>query len=191
MIQKVKSLCINWNSVQSLIRISRIWWWCLLFLLLTISTILGQIWSKNWKLFEVKFDNYTNLNYQNSMVVLILSVLDCKYPFWINLVQEIKTVSLSWNLVLRIIRIWRIQSWCSLSFFFLTGSIFLVENLIQKIKIVSWSWNLEPILIQICRTRWGCPFFLVRKYPFGVNLVGKLKNSKICKIRCWHSLFQC
>ena len=34
---------------------------------------------------------------QNSLMVFILSVSDGKHPFWINLVQKIKIVSLSWN----------------------------------------------------------------------------------------------
>ena len=52
------------------------------------------------------------------------SVSDQKYPFWTNLVQNIKIVSLSWTLVPRLIRIRRIQWWC-LIFPFLTGNIFL------------------------------------------------------------------
>ena len=36
-----------------------------------------------------------------------------KYPFWTNLIQKIKVISLSWNLILRLIQIWRIQWWCS------------------------------------------------------------------------------
>ena len=38
-----------------------------------------------------------------------------KYPFGANLVQQIKIFSLNWNLVSRLIRIFRIQWWCSLS----------------------------------------------------------------------------
>ena len=39
------------------------------------------------------------------------SVLVSKHPFWANLAQKIKIVSLSWNLVTRSIRICRIQWW--------------------------------------------------------------------------------
>ena len=60
---------------------------------------------------------------QNSMVVFTFSVLDWKYPFWANLVQKIKIVSLSWNLRIRLIGICRIQWWCSL-FLFTTGNTF-------------------------------------------------------------------
>ena len=36
------------------------------------------------------------------------SVFDWKYPFWVHLVQKLKFISLSWNLVLELIRICRI-----------------------------------------------------------------------------------
>ena len=53
---------------------------------------------------------------QNSIVITFF-VLDRKHPFWANLVQKIKIVSLSRNLVPRIIRICRNQLHCSLSSF--------------------------------------------------------------------------
>ena len=43
--------------------------------------------------------------------------LDLKYPFRVNLVQILKIVSLSWNLVPRIFRICNIRWWCSRFFF--------------------------------------------------------------------------
>ena len=43
---------------------------------------------------KLKFGTYINSGIQNSMVVLT-SVLHRKYPFWANLVQKIKIVSLS------------------------------------------------------------------------------------------------
>ena len=45
------------------------------------------------------------------MVVFAFSVLDWKYPFWANLVQKFEIVSLSQNLVLRLIWICSIQWW--------------------------------------------------------------------------------
>ena len=51
---------------------------------------------------------------QNLMVTLTSSILDRKYSFWANLVQKIKVVTLSWNLLLLLIWICRIQWWCSL-----------------------------------------------------------------------------
>ena len=99
LVQKIKIVSLSWNLVQNLIRICRIQWWCSLFLFLTIN-ILGQIWSKNSKLFKVKFDRKSNSNMQNSMIVSILSALDWKYLFWANLVQKIEIVNLSRKLVL-------------------------------------------------------------------------------------------
>ena len=47
------------------------------------------------------------------MVLFSSSVCDSKQPFRANLVQKIETVSLTWNFVLRLIQICRIQ-WCLL-----------------------------------------------------------------------------
>ena len=105
LVHKIKIVSLRWNLVPRLIRICGIQWWCSLLLFLTIN-IPGQIWSKNRKLFKVKFDKKTNSDMQNSMVVSVLSVLDrISYPFWANLVQKIKIASSSWKLVLRLIRI--------------------------------------------------------------------------------------
>ena len=68
-----------------------------------------SVWAEIW--------TYTNLKILNSMVVFTFSVLDQRNSFLGNLVQKIKIVSLNWNLVLRLIRIWGIQGWCSLFLF--------------------------------------------------------------------------
>ena len=115
--------------------------WCSLFLFLNRNTLFVQIWSKKNK-FTQKFGTKTNLNTRNSMM-FTFSVFDRKY-FSVNLVQKTKIVSLSWKLVLRLIRIWRIQLWCSFFFY--------LRNLLQK--SICWSWNLESRLIWICRIRW-------------------------------------
>ena len=52
------------------------------------------------------------------------SVLDQIHPFWVNLVQKTKIVSLSWNLVPVLIWISTIQWWCSV-FPFLTENVHL------------------------------------------------------------------
>ena len=49
-------------------------------------------------------------------------------------------------------------------------------KLIPKTKTVCLSWNLESRLIWICRIRWYFTFFLIRKYPFRVNLIQKFKT---------------
>ena len=82
---------------------------------------------------------------QNSMMVFIASVLYWKYPFWVNLKKKI--AGFSWNLVLSLTHLWRIQRWCSLVLF-LIGNILFMANFFQTIKIVCWSSNLEP------RLRW-------------------------------------
>ena len=59
------------------------------------STLLGKLGQKNQSCqFKLKFGTYTNSNMQNSMVVFTFSVLDRKHPFWENMVQKIKIVSL-------------------------------------------------------------------------------------------------
>ena len=113
---------------------------------------------------------------ENSMIVFIACLLDWKYPYWACLVEKMKVVSFSWNLVLSLTHIWRVQWLCSL-FLFMNRNILFVANLFQKIKIVCWSQNLETSLIRICRVQWLFSFysFLDWKYPFWVNLVQKMK----------------
>ena len=67
--------------------------------------------------FKQKLGTQTNSNIQNSITVFAFYVLDQKHHLWTNLVQKIKIVSLSLNLVPRFIRICRIQWWCSLFLF--------------------------------------------------------------------------
>ena len=60
------------------------------------TPFLGKFGPKNQNCqFQLKFGTQTNSNMQNSMALLTLSVLDWKHPFWVNLFQEIKIVSLS------------------------------------------------------------------------------------------------
>ena len=62
------------------------------------------------------------------------SVLDRKYPFWANLAQKIKIVSLSWNLVFRPIRICRIHWRCSLCLFLIRNTLFRYRNCQFELK---------------------------------------------------------
>ena len=82
-----------------------------------------------------------------------------RHPFWANLVQEIKIVSLRWNMVPRLIQICRIQWRCSF-FSVLYWNHPYWENLVPKIKIISLRWNLVLRLIRLCRTQWCCSLFL-------------------------------
>ena len=142
---------------------------------------LGKFGPKNQNShFKLKFGTYTNSNMQNSMVMFILSVFDWKYPFWANLVQKIKIISWSLNLVARLIRICWIQ-WCCSLFSFWTGSALLgqiwsklsylqfflfpirnalfLENLVQNVKVVSLRLNLLAtifckIYLEFSRFHW-------------------------------------
>ena len=108
------------------------------------------------------------------------SVSDRKYPFLANLDKNIKIVRLSWNLVPRLIRISRIQWWCSLfPFFRFWLEIPFLGKLGPKNKIISLNWNLVPRLIRICRVQWWCsPFpFLTGNNLFGQNWSKKSKLS--------------
>ena len=46
-------------------------------------------------------------------------VFDWTYSFWANFVPKIKIVSLSWNLVTRLLQICRTQWWCSPFLFYI------------------------------------------------------------------------
>ena len=62
------------------------------------------------------------------------SVFDRKYPFSANLIQKVKTISWSWNLVPRLIQLCRIQWWCSL-FLFLIGNTLFGQIWPRKLKL--------------------------------------------------------
>ena len=69
--------------------------------------------------------------------------LDWKYLFWTNLVQNVKSVSLSWNLVFKLIRIWKTRWWCSV-FLFLIGSILfweLCSKILNLLKLEYRTWT--------------------------------------------------
>ena len=74
------------------------------------------------------------------MVVFTFSVLDRKHPFWANLFQQIRIVSLSWNLIPRLIRISRIHCWRSL-FLVYTKSIFFY-CLCDRTEVEIWNRQL-------------------------------------------------
>ena len=107
--------------------------------------------------FKLKFGTQTNSSFQNSAGVFSFSVLDWKHSFWANLVQIVKIISLSLNLVPRLIRICRIQWVFS---FFLGWKHPLGQNLVQKIKLVSLSRNLVSRLIRKYRFQWFCSLLL-------------------------------
>ena len=79
---------------------------------------LGKFGPKNQNCqFKVKLDTQTNSNMENSMMLFTFFIFDQKYPFWANLIQKIKFARFRWDLIPRLIRIFRIQ-WWSLLFSF-------------------------------------------------------------------------
>ena len=117
LVKKIKIVSLSRNSIPKVIWIYGIQGWCSLFQFLTENTFLGKFGPKNQNCqFELKFR--TRLIWicrtMYNIYGVYFSVLDEKNSFWANLVQKIKVVSLSWNLVPRLIWICGIQWWCSL-----------------------------------------------------------------------------
>ena len=138
-------------------------------------SFLGQFGPKNLNChLKLKFGTYTSSNMQNSMVMFIFFAFDRKYPFWANSVQNIKILTLSWNLVHTPIRTCRIQWLCSIFFVFEWKYPFWA-NLFQKIKIVILCWNLVSTLIGTCRIQWWCSFFL---FLIWYTLFGQIWSKK-------------
>ena len=71
------------------------------------------------------------------MALFTFSTLDQKHTFGANLIQKIKMISLSSNLLPRLIRICRVQ-WCSLlfqcSFFLMVHFILQTPSLVNGVK---------------------------------------------------------
>ena len=105
LVQKINIVSLRWNLIPRIIWICWIQWCCSLFSFLTGNTLLGQIWSK--------------LSIFTAFMFLIRNAL-----FWVNLVQKIKIISLSWNLVPTLIRICIIQWWYSLFSFAARNTLF-------------------------------------------------------------------
>ena len=72
------------------------------------------------------------------MVMLTFLAFDRENPFWSNLVQKIKIVSLNLCLMPRLIRLCRIQFWCLL-FLLSTGNTINAEILSKNSKLSLWA----------------------------------------------------
>ena len=107
---------------------------------------------------------------QNYMVVFTFSVFNQKYSFWANLFKKIKIISLSWNWVIRIVRICRSLRWFSL-FLFLTRSNLFLANLTQKLK-KCFSLGI-PFLGKFGPKNQGCRL----KMKFQASTISTMKNS--------------
>ena len=107
------------------------------------------------------------------------SDLDWKYPFWANLVQKMKIVRLSWNLVPRLIWICRIQSHVEFTF-----SVFDWECSFEVDFILEGEvWQLVISNMQnSCRSLFSN---FDEIYSFWVNLVQKIKIVSLnCNLVC-------
>ena len=103
-----------------------------------------------------------------------------KYAFCENLVQKIKNICSSWNLVLEVIETWRIQ-WWYLIFRFLTRNTLFWQIWFQK--TVCLSWYLVPKLIGICRIDGDVHFISFRlKITFLGKSVPKNRSCP-CKLK--------
>ena len=83
--------------------------------------------------------------------------LDWKYPFWVNFLQTIQIVSLSWNLLPRLFQIFKIRCWCSFSFW----TFFINFN--QNINLAFWSYLINLRLFAETWRQW--PFLFTSRRP--------------------------
>ena len=172
LLQKFKIVTLSWNLVPTLIWTCKIQWSCSFFCFWVEIPFWGKLGPKHQNShFKLKFGSDSNSSIQNSKVMLIPSVFDWKYLFWANLVQKVKIVSWSWNLVARLIQICRIK-WCCFIFFVFEWKYLFWGNLVQKFKIVTLSWNLVPTLIRTC--------IIQRCYSLFLFLSGNTLFGQIC-----------
>ena len=129
------------------------------------------------------------------MVMFTSSVFDRKLLFGQIWSKKLK-FSWSWNLVPRLIQIWRIQWWCSLFWFwpFLGKFGPKYQNFQFKLKFATKNnLNIQNSLVMF-------NFFFEWKYLFLATLVPKFKTyclkwnftprlTWICRIQWWCSLF--
>ena len=86
--QKIKIACLRWNLVSTLIRISLIRWWCLLFSVIAEILCFDKFCSKIQScVFRLLFGANINLNMLNSVLMFSFSALDQKHPFLENFAQ--------------------------------------------------------------------------------------------------------
>ena len=122
-VQQFKTVSLSWNLVPKLIQYAKFHCDVHLICSFTGNRLFRRLSSKmKYCSFKVKPGTLTNSNMQNSIVKFIFSVLNWKYPFWEDLIQQIKIVSSRWNLVLGLIKTHKIQ-WKFSLFLFSSGNI--------------------------------------------------------------------
>ena len=136
LVQKIKLVSLSWNLVPRLIPTHvELNGDVHFFVLDQKHTFWANLAPKFQNcLFKLKFRTSTNSNMQKSMALFNFSALDQKHHLGVNLVQKIKLVSLSWNLVPRLIPTCRIQWRCSL--FCFGSETHFWANLAPKIKLL-------------------------------------------------------
>ena len=95
--------------------------------------------------------------------------------------------------VSRLIRMCRIQWWCSL--FHFPPEIPILVKFGTKFKIVGLNWNLVPRPIWICKNQWRCFFVFLSKLlflgkfdPKNQNSLRKLKFGTYINLNMWNSV---
>ena len=113
------------NLVSRLTRILKIQWHCSLSLFSMGNRMFCKFELKKSTLSVLlKLGTKFNLDIPNSIVAFTFFASDEKHPFPAYLVQKLTIVIFSWNLAARIIRISKIQWWCSFFQFKLGTNLF-------------------------------------------------------------------
>ena len=115
---------------------------------------------------------------QNSVMLFTFFVFEWKYLFWANLVQKVKIISWSWNLVARLIWICWIQ-WCCSLFSFLTGSALLGQI-----------WSKLSIFTVFFVSDQKCPFWgkFGPKYQKFTSII-RIRNTSNSNMQNWKVVF--
>ena len=117
-----------------------------------------------------------------------------EYPFWPNLVQKIKVVSLSWNLVLRIISICRIQWWCgdfllSAEISFLNKFDPILQNCLVKVKFSNCTHsNMQKSMVMLTFSLFGWKYPFCKIGPQNQNCQFKLKWGTYTNLNMQNSM---
>ena len=110
------------------------------------------------------------------------SVFNWKHLFWVNLVQKLKTINLSWNFVPRLIKICRIPWWCSL-FLFSTVKSFLGKYGLKN-ENCQFELKFRTRLIGICRILYKlCGLHISYFRPGKLYLDKFVQNNQNCQLK--------
>ena len=118
---------------------------------------------------------------QKSMVVFTLSVIDRKLPFWANLVQKPKIVSLSWHLVPRLTRICNVELNGAVRFLYFRPETPFLDKFGPKtqncqFKLTFGTWTNSKMQNSMAMFIF---YILDRKYSFWKNLVQKVEIASL------------